>query len=96
MPRTTPSLRSDNINIRATPDMIGLIDRAAKVYGKTRTDFILDTMCKFSEEVVLDQRLFILDQDKWNEFNKALDAPTRSNENLEKLLSRKPVWNTPT
>jgi uncharacterized protein (DUF1778 family) len=88
MPRTTPSLRSDNINIRATPDMIGLIDRAAKVYGKTRTDFILDTMCKVSEEVVLDQ-------DKWNEFNKALDAPTRSNENLEKLLSRKPVWNTP-
>ncbi len=93
MANITSSLRSENINIRATPDMVGLIDRAAKVYGKTRTDFILDTMRKASEDAVLDQRLFVLDTDKWTAFNAALDAPLQPNTKLEALLARIPAWN---
>ena len=40
MARISSTLRSDNINIRVTPETLGLIDRAARVAGKTRTDFI--------------------------------------------------------
>lgn len=93
MARSTTLTKSDNINIRVSPDMLGLIDRAATVYGKSRTDFILDTMRKAAEEAVLDQRLVVLNTDQWAAFTAMLDAPTRDNPKLTELLARKPVWN---
>ena len=92
MSKTATSPRSENINIRATPDMIGLIDRAARVFGKTRTDFILDTMRKAAEDALLDQRSFLLDPKEWDAFNAALDAPPRANPRLCALLAREPAW----
>ena len=92
MQKPSTSKRSDHINIRITPTMLGLIDRAAYVFGKTRTDFILDTVRKAAEDAVLDQRLFILDEDQWQTFNAALDAPPQPNAALDALLARKPVW----
>jgi uncharacterized protein (DUF1778 family) len=92
MARSTTTLRSDNINIRVTPDTLGLIDRAARVSGKTRTDFILDTMRKAAEETLLDQRLFMLGPDQWSAFTAALDASPQPNPALEALLARTPAW----
>ena len=92
MQRSASTKRTDNINLRITPAMLGLIDRAALVFGKTRTDFILDTVRKAAEEAVLDQRLFILDDEQWQAFKAALDAPPRDNTALNALLSRKPAW----
>lgn len=92
MPQPRSSPRSDNINVRVSPEMLGLIDRAAQVYGKTRTDFILDTMRKAAEEAVLDQRLFVLDADQWAAFTAALDAPPQTNPKLGALLARRPAW----
>ena len=92
MARTSSKPRSDNINIRVTPETRGLIDRAARVAGKTRTDFIIDTVKQVAEETVLDQRLFLLDEDQWDEFVAALDAPPRPNKRLMALLARKPAW----
>ena len=84
--------RSDNINIRVSPDTLGLIDRAARVFGKTRTNFILDTVRQAAEDAILDQRIFLLDETQWHAFNKALDAPIAENAKLKALLARKPAW----
>jgi uncharacterized protein (DUF1778 family) len=92
MSRTSASPRSDNINIRVSPETLGLIDRAARATGKTRTDFILDTVRQVAEDTVLDQRLFVLDQEQWNEFTRLLDAQPKPNERLDALLNRRPVW----
>jgi uncharacterized protein (DUF1778 family) len=92
MTRTTAAARSSTINIRVAPETLGLIDRAAKVSGKTRTDFILDTVKRAAEDCVLDQQLFVLSPAQWRAFNAALDAPVKPNERLAALLSRKPAW----
>ena len=92
MTRSATNPRSDNINIRVTPETRGLIDRAARVVGKTRTDFIVDTVKQVAEDTVLDQRLCLLDQDQWDEFVAALNAPPRPNKRLLALLARKPAW----
>lgn len=92
MARSSAGLRTDNINIRVTPETLGLIDRAARVAGKTRTDFIVDTVKQAAEETVLDQRLFMLDGRQWAKFLEALDAPPQPNEKLMALLGRKPAW----
>jgi uncharacterized protein (DUF1778 family) len=94
MARTSPSPRSDNINIRVTPETLGLIDRAASVAGKTRTAFILDTVKQAAEETILDQRLFVLDEAQWEAFIALLDAPPRPDERLMALLARRPSWET--
>ena len=92
MARMNTAPRSDNINIRVTPETLGLIDRAARVAGKTRTDFILDTVKKAAEDTILDQRLFLLDSAQWEAFSAALDAPPSANPKLEALLARRPAW----
>lgn len=88
----TTSPRSGNINIRVTPETLGLIDRAARVAGKTRTDFILDTVRQVAEDTVLDQRLFSLNPEQWEAFVAALDAPSQPNEKLAALMARRPPW----
>lgn len=92
MARSPTSAKSDNINIRVSPETLGVIDRAAGISGKNRTDFILDVVRKAAEDALLDQRLFVMDSLEWDEFQAALDAPVRPNPKLEALLSRRPVW----
>lgn len=84
--------KSTNINIRVAPERRSLIDRAAALQGKTRTDFILDTALKAAEETLLDQRLFLASQEEYDAFLSALDAPAEPSAELSALLSRKPAW----
>jgi uncharacterized protein (DUF1778 family) len=92
MASSTASLRSNNINIRVTPETLGVVDRAARAAGKTRTDFIVDTVRQAAEDAVLDQRMFLLGPESWEAFMLALDAPAQPNERLAALLARKPTW----
>jgi uncharacterized protein (DUF1778 family) len=92
MTRATSSPRSDNINIRVTSETLGIIDRAAHLFGKTRTDFILDTVRKAAEDAILDQTVFVMGSEEWDNFCAALDAPPSANPGLEALLARKPAW----
>ena len=45
-----------------------------------------------AEAVLLDRRLFVLDDEKYQQFSKLLDAPPTVNENLRKLLNYKAPW----
>ncbi|WP_200155386.1 DUF1778 domain-containing protein [Chromatium okenii] len=49
------------MNIRAQRYQRDLIDKAAELLGKTRSDFILETACREAQEVLLDQRVLTLD-----------------------------------
>lgn len=85
---------SPNINIRVKRHIRALIDRAAATRDKTVTEFVLDAACREAEDVLLDRRLFNLDETAYQAFVVALDAPTQQNPKLKKLLSRKPLWET--
>jgi len=80
------------INLRAKPQQRSLIDKAAKILGKNRSDFMLEVACREAENVLLDQRFFQLDKKAFNAFNAALDAPVKESPTLRKLLNRKPRW----
>jgi uncharacterized protein (DUF1778 family) len=81
-----------NINIRAPRRQKDLIDRAAHATGKTRTEFVLESACKAAEDALLDQRMFYLDEERFEQFMELLDAPPQPNEKLRALLSRKAPW----
>jgi uncharacterized protein (DUF1778 family) len=84
--------RGVTINLRATAQLRDLIDRAARVLGKSRSEFMLDSARRSAEDVLLDQRVFILDDAKFAEFVNILEQPPKSIDNLKKLLSAKAPW----
>jgi uncharacterized protein (DUF1778 family) len=69
-----------------------LIDRAAEVQGRSRSDFMLDAVCREAESVLLDQRYFHLDDEAFQRFNELLDAPPVSNPGLTRRLKTKAPW----
>ena len=50
--------RNVTINIRAKKNQRDLIDRAADLQGKSRSEFMLDSAQKTAQDVLLDQRFF--------------------------------------
>lgn len=91
--RTRPSSRHDaKINLRLSEKVKTLIDTAAAVIGKSRTEFVIESAKQHAIDVLLDQRLFELEPDQWNAFKQALDNPPLPNGALKQLLARKPPW----
>lgn len=80
------------INLRALPQQLGLIDRAAQLLGKSRSDFVLEAACDKARSVVLDQVFFSLDKDRLKQFIAMLDAPPAPNPGLERLMAVKAPW----
>ena len=85
-------MRDAAINLRALPAQRDLIDRAANVLGKNRSDFMLEAACDKAQSVVLNQVFFSLDTDKFKQFTQMLDAPPIHNLGLERLMVVEPPW----
>lgn len=85
-------MRDAAINLRALPEQRDLIDQAAQLLGKNRSDFMLEAACQKAQSVLLDQVFFKLDRDKFRRFNKLLDAPPARNPGLERLMAIKAPW----
>lgn len=82
-------MRDAAINLRALPEQRDLIDHAASLLGKNRSDFMLEAACDRAQAVVLDQVFFGLDADKFKQFTAMLDAPPGPNPGLERLMAVK-------
>lgn len=81
-----------SINLRIEAHTRQLIDDAAAVLGKTRTEFMIDSARKVAIDVLLDQRLFVLDPARYDAFVQALDSPPAPGPKLRSLLRRAPAW----
>ncbi|RXT20573.1 hypothetical protein B5P46_24495 [Rhizobium leguminosarum] len=80
------------LNMRIKPATRNLIDRAAEMLGKTRTDFMLEASERRAEEVLLDRTIFTVSAEVYAEYLARLDAPTQSNERLKRTMSTKAPW----
>jgi uncharacterized protein (DUF1778 family) len=87
-------MRDAAINLRAFPEQRDLIDHAANLLGKNRSDFMLEAACERARNVVLDQVYFNLDADSFNQFVAMLDAPPTPNPGLERLMAVKAPWSS--
>ena len=85
-------MRDAAINLRALPEQRDLIDHAARLLGKNRSDFMLEAACDKAQAVLLDQVFFSLDVDKYRAFTRMLDAPPGPNPGVERLRAVKAPW----
>src|ERR1700690_445305 len=93
MPTTQPEkAKSDTLNLRIKPELRGLIDRAAELSGKNRTDFVLDAARAAAEDALLDRTVFAINAKAYAEFLARLDAPARPNARLRRSLRTAAPW----
>jgi len=78
--------KTERIDIRTTTRVKRVLQEAAAARNKTMTEFVLDVAVTEAAEVLADRRLFLLDDEQWEAFMAALDAPTKPKPRLESLL----------
>ncbi|MGH9598646.1 MAG: DUF1778 domain-containing protein [Terracidiphilus sp.] len=93
MPATqTQQTKRDTLNLRIKPELRVLIDRAADLSGKNRTEFVLGAARRAAEDALLDRTVFAVDSRAYNEFLARLDAPPQPNARLRRTLETVPPW----
>lgn len=86
------SVRDKQINIRATDEERAVIDYAASLVNKNRTDFIIERAVHEAQNIILDQRVFVLDDVRYQAFIRQLEAPVQNVEGRQRLMDVKPEW----
>ena len=86
--------RNAPINLRAQPTQRQLIDKAASLMGKSRSDFMLEVACREAMDVLLDQRLFLLNEEQFQAFESVLNTPlpVENQKRIQKLIENKAPW----
>jgi uncharacterized protein (DUF1778 family) len=92
MPSTKQTTRRDTLNLRIKPSDRGLIDRAAQLTGKTKTDFVLEAARRAAEDALLDRTLFVVGPEAFDAFRARLDEAPHPNDKLRRTLRTPPPW----
>lgn len=93
MKNTPPKpIRNKQINIRATDEERAIIDYAASLVNKNRTDFIIEKAVHEAQNIILDQRVFVLDDVRYQSFIEQLEAPVQNDEGRQRLMNVRPRW----
>jgi uncharacterized protein (DUF1778 family) len=80
------------INIRISAADRNVIDRAAKLAGKSRSEFMLQASRRAAQETLLDTTLFTVDGLTFKRFKAMLDAPPKPNKRMQGLMRRQAPW----
>lgn len=78
---TRKPTRDKQINIRATDEEHAVIDYAASLVNKNRTDFITEKAVHEAQNIILDQS-----------FIEQLEAPVQNVDGRQRLMDVKPKW----
>lgn len=84
--------RETTINLRASASQRALIDHAAQVQGKSRTEFMLEAAYEKAQQVLLDRTVFALDSKRFARFVELLDSPVKSRSVLSRTLAKRAPW----
>jgi uncharacterized protein (DUF1778 family) len=79
------------LNFRATKVQHAVIERGATMQEQTLTQFVVSSAYEKAEQVLADQRNFVVSGSRWNAFVAALDKPVSHHKRLARLLSEPSV-----
>jgi len=74
---------------------IAIIDRAAQMRGRSRTDFVRDAAVRAAEAVLMESGLLRMDPSGFKAFLKALSAPPAAVPEMVDVLKRRAPWEPP-
>ncbi len=87
----TAETQAKPVNLRVRTEIRSLIDAAARVQGKSRSDFMIDAARRAAEETLLDQTLLRVDAQNFLRLADILDRPA-TGPGLDRLMSASKPW----
>ena len=84
--------KTERIDIRTSSSAKAVLQQAASAVNKSVSEFLLDSGLSAASEALLDRRLFVLDDNQWDQFQNALDTRPGDKPALKKLLSEPGVF----
>jgi uncharacterized protein (DUF1778 family) len=93
MPMTNKAERKEHpISMRLPEADIAMIDRAAGLRGRSRTDFVRDAAVRAAEDVLMENRLIRMTPEGFADFMAALSAPVGPVPEMVELMRRPAPW----
>ncbi len=86
------STRSAKLDLRLTPEAKRKLQAAAESAGRSVSEFVLESALVRAEQTLADRTRFGLDDERWEKFLEALDAPPREIPRLARLLQEPSVF----
>jgi len=86
------SVKSERIGLRATSAQEAVLRRAAAVCQKSLTEFIMESACQAAEQTLLDQRLFMVSDERFQQLLELLDRTAGENPGLRDLFAKPAPW----
>ena len=83
--------KSERIEVRNTPSMKAVLQRAATSSHKSITEFLLEAGMSAAEDALINRRLFRIDDEQWQAFQEVLDRPVTEKPRLARLMAGKSV-----
>lgn len=74
---------------------LAIIDRAAELRGRSRTDFVREAAVRAAEEVLMAQSAIRMSADQFEAFRSAIAGPGEVVPELVEALNRKAPWDRP-
>jgi uncharacterized protein (DUF1778 family) len=79
--------RTEKLDLRLTPAAKQALRQAAESSRESVSDFVLRSALARADEILSDRRVIKLDDEQWEAFVAALDAPPKSRPRLKRLLN---------
>ncbi len=80
------------VNLRTSRERLAVIDRAAAIRGVSRTEFVLRSSEAAAIETLNERPVIALDDEAWDDFVAALDAPVKPDPVVKARYARRPQW----
>ena len=80
------------VNFRMSSERLAYIDRAAAIRGVSRTEFVLRSSEAAAIEILNERPVIALDDESWDDFVAALDAPVELDPSVKERFARRPQW----
>lgn len=80
------------VNFRMSSERLAYIDRAAAIRGVSRTEFVLRSSEAAAIEILNERPVITLDDEAWDDFVAALDAPVDLDPSVKERFARRPQW----
>lgn len=91
MPRARPK-PDYPLSMRLPAPDIALIDRAAGLHGRSRTEFVRDAAVRAAEDAIMERTLIRMSPAGFNAFVRAVSGPAIAVPELEQVLAREAPW----
>ena len=87
MPSATSHTESARINLRSSPEVKAMIERAAAIMGSTVSSYISQSMYETSSRIVADTDTIMLSQEAFEAFVAVCENPPEPTKALRKLMA---------